>query len=161
MNHCLYLHNRVSVILTNNLEKIQNKVDKLKVGSKETPPIVVMNNIEELIESLPLMVEEYKCNSKEVVVIGGSSIYEQFLPYASKMIISLVKGEFYGDKFFPKINRKIWKKTNASELIKEENDEESYSIVTMMSAGLNIFKFPGGERLKKIELHKVFKNLSK
>jgi len=36
------------------------------------------------------------------MVIGGAQIYEQALPAATRLYLTLVKGEHEGDVFFPK-----------------------------------------------------------
>ena len=40
---------------------------------------------------------------KDFIVIGGEEIYNQFLPLASKLYITLINEKFKGDKHFPKI----------------------------------------------------------
>lgn len=46
---------------------------------------------------------------KEVFIIGGQSIYEQFMESADRLIITEVEGEKEADKFFPKIHKDEWK----------------------------------------------------
>ncbi len=45
---------------------------------------------------------------QEVMVIGGASIYEQFLPLADCIYLTLIDGEFEGDVYFPPFNRQEW-----------------------------------------------------
>lgn len=47
----------------------------------------------------------YCSDYDEVFIIGGQTIYEQFLPKADYLYISHVKGEYEGDTFFPKFNK--------------------------------------------------------
>jgi dihydrofolate reductase len=47
--------------------------------------------------------------SEEFFVIGGASIYETALPYASKLYITHVETNVDGDAFFPAFNRGDWK----------------------------------------------------
>ena len=44
----------------------------------------------------------------ELFVIGGASIYKQFLPYATRMYVTLVDGEFEADTFFPSFDMEEW-----------------------------------------------------
>ena len=37
-------------------------------------------------------------------VVGGATIYKLSLPYADRLYISFVKGEYSGNRYFPKIN---------------------------------------------------------
>lgn len=46
---------------------------------------------------------------EEVMVIGGAQIYEQALPIADRLYLTLVEGEHEGDTFFPEIDEDKWK----------------------------------------------------
>lgn len=48
-------------------------------------------------------------NAEEIMVIGGTLIFEQFLPLAQKMYLTLIDHDFEGDARFPKFNAKEWK----------------------------------------------------
>lgn len=50
-----------------------------------------------------------RCNpAEESFVIGGASIYKQFLPLAQRMYLTRVHKEFEGDVFFPEIRFDEW-----------------------------------------------------
>ncbi len=46
--------------------------------------------------------------SDEVFVIGGERIYEQTIGLADRLLISHVRGEFVGNRFFPIIDSSVW-----------------------------------------------------
>ena len=46
---------------------------------------------------------------KRIFIIGGSEIYKIFLPHATVLHVSVIKGEFEGDTYFPKIEGVEWK----------------------------------------------------
>lgn len=48
------------------------------------------------------------CDSEEVFIIGGASIYKQFLPMADKIYLTKVLKEYNGDTFFPELNMNEW-----------------------------------------------------
>jgi dihydrofolate reductase len=51
-----------------------------------------------------------KCdNTKEIFIIGGGSIYRQFMPLADRLYISHVHKKGPADIYFPEIDLKIWK----------------------------------------------------
>jgi dihydrofolate reductase len=51
-----------------------------------------------------------KCkNDNEIFIIGGGSIYKQFMPIADRLFITHVHKEAEADVYFPKIDPKIWK----------------------------------------------------
>jgi len=45
---------------------------------------------------------------KEPIVIGGSSIYEMFLPKIDTLYLTKIKKEYDGDTYFPEINLDEW-----------------------------------------------------
>jgi shikimate 5-dehydrogenase/dihydrofolate reductase len=50
--------------------------------------------------------------SEDIVIIGGASIYEQFLPYASTLIISELDSAFAVDAYAPLIDPAMWEATD-------------------------------------------------
>ena len=58
-------------------------------------------------------------NSEDLWVVGGATIYKISLPYADKLYISFIKGNYEGDKYFPEIDfsnyKLIW--DNETELV--------------------------------------------
>jgi dihydrofolate reductase len=56
-------------------------------------------------------------DNRENFVIGGASIYRQFLPFATKLYLTLVDKSFEADTFFPVLDPDDW------EEISRENKE--------------------------------------
>jgi len=52
---------------------------------------------------------------KEFYVIGGASIYEQFVENTSKMLLTEIDKEYDADCFFPKIDQDEWDRIELSE----------------------------------------------
>ena len=48
-------------------------------------------------------------NNSDIFVIGGQSIYEQFLPMADMLYITEIYQDFNGDTFFPDMDAAEWK----------------------------------------------------
>ncbi len=44
----------------------------------------------------------------ENFIIGGASVYRQFLPLADRLYVTRVNKSFDGDVFFPEINKNLW-----------------------------------------------------
>ncbi len=76
------LPDRVNIIIT---------LDK----DYKAPGCVVTFSLDQALE------EAKKTGADEVFVIGGGSIYRQFLPIADKLYITEVDKEFEADTFFP------------------------------------------------------------
>jgi dihydrofolate reductase len=49
------------------------------------------------------------CGGGEIFVIGGASIYSQFLPLASRLFITRIAATVAGDAFFPAIDPAVWR----------------------------------------------------
>ncbi len=58
-----------------------------------------------------------KCDpTEENFIIGGASIYRQFLPLADRLYITWVHKTFEGDVFFPEVNLNEWKLASREEI---------------------------------------------
>lgn len=55
----------------------------------------------------------------EIMVIGGESIYRQFLPFADKMYLTIVEHEFIGDAYFPAWPQDDWQIINQQRITSE------------------------------------------
>ncbi|PCJ84425.1 MAG: dihydrofolate reductase [Thiotrichaceae bacterium] len=45
---------------------------------------------------------------EELMIIGGSAVYEMLMPHVSRMYITYVDAEFEGDAWFPRFDTKQW-----------------------------------------------------
>jgi len=69
-----------------------------------------------------------KCDpSEENFVIGGASVYRQFLPLAGRLYLTLVKKAYDADVFFPAINFAEWKLVAREEFRPGGINDFSYS----------------------------------
>lgn len=50
-------------------------------------------------------------HDEEIFIIGGGSIYEQFLPKADKLYLTIIEADFEADTYFPVINFRDWELT--------------------------------------------------
>lgn len=96
------LKNRTNIVITSNKE--------LEKRDEE----IYVNSVEECLELL----KNY--NDDDIYIIGGASIYKQFLPYCSKALVTRVDREFSADTYFPDLDKDPeWK-------ITKESDEQTY-----------------------------------
>lgn len=56
-----------------------------------------------------------ECN-EDFFVVGGASIYKLALPYADMLYISIIKGDYEGDTYFPKIDYANYELISSEEL---------------------------------------------
>lgn len=77
-----------------------------------------------IVGSIKEAVKFAKKIDENIFIIGGGNIYEQTMEIADKLEVTLVKANLEADTFFPKINSKIWKKTN--EICHEKDEKHDY-----------------------------------
>lgn len=71
-----------------------------------------------------------KCErSEEIFIIGGGSIYRQFIDIADKLYITHVHRKSEADVYFPEINPGIWKVIEKEEFKPETEDGIPYTYV--------------------------------
>ena len=71
--------------------------------------VTVLNDINSIVD-------KYKNSQEEIFIIGGASIYKEFLPYASKIYLTEICAEdLAADTFFPSFNKDDWNKEIISE----------------------------------------------
>ncbi len=80
----------------------------------------------ELVYSIQEAVDAVK-GEKEAMVIGGASIYRQFLPMADRIYLTVIDGKFEGDAFFPEIDMKQWKMASEEKHGADEKNSHPYS----------------------------------
>ena len=61
------------------------------------------------IDDAVTIIEEIADEQEVVYIIGGESIYSEFLNYADEMVLSHVHGEYDGNIKFPKFNERNWR----------------------------------------------------
>jgi dihydrofolate reductase len=69
--------------------------------------VIVCRDLEE--------VRDY-CPPGECFVIGGARIFSQFLPLASKLVLTLIDAAYQGDAYFPEFDAASWELTYFEEI---------------------------------------------
>lgn len=83
----------------------------------------------EVIHSIDEIINKYRDNSVEVLIIGGGEIYKQLLPYADKLYLTKVFKSFEGDTLFPEVNEMDWFVDFESEVITDEKSNIKYQFI--------------------------------
>ena len=100
------LPNRTSLIITD-------------VADEEIDNCLMAYSIEDAVSKMD--------SSKENFVIGGGSIYKQFMPLANKLYITRVHKEFEADTFFPDISLNEWELTSQEYVNDDPQNDFSYT----------------------------------
>ncbi len=107
------LKNRVNIIIT-------DKPDLYIEGC------VMANSIEEAISKMD--------DSNENFVMGGGSIYKQFIDIADKLYLTRVHKSFDADTFFPEIDESKWKLIEKIDMEAEVGSDFSFSYEVYVKA---------------------------
>ncbi len=67
---------------------------------------------------------------KENFIIGGGSVYSQFMPYADKLYITRVHKDFEADTFFPEIELDKWEMIEKEDVNNDPQNDFTYSFET-------------------------------
>lgn len=62
-----------------------------------------------------------------IFVIGGSQIYEQFLPYTQYLYATVIESEFLGDAYFPSVKWNEWSMISSEMHLADERNGYPYS----------------------------------
>ena len=70
-------------------------------------------------------------NDAEVMVIGGASFYQQTLPIAQRIYLTIIHHDFDGDAHFVKYDESIWREVERVDHQPDENNRYPYSFLTL------------------------------
>jgi dihydrofolate reductase len=84
---------------------------------------IIAHSIEEALKAAE--------SNKEVMIIGGSQIYKEFLPKANKMYLTLIDADFDGNAYFPEYKVEEWKETAYEEHERDKDNQYSYTFVVL------------------------------
>jgi len=70
-------------------------------------------------------------NAEEVMVIGGSYIFKEFLPRANRIYLTIIEGVFEGDAFFPEYDITQWKEVSYEEHERDAKNPYDYRFVVL------------------------------
>lgn len=95
------LYGRTNVVLTKDM-RFQAK------GAK------ICHSVDEVLKLLEHIPQE------DIYIIGGQTIYEQFLPYCEEAFITWIDYEYHADTYFPNLDQ------SENWVMTEESDEQTY-----------------------------------
>ncbi|WP_336761293.1 dihydrofolate reductase [Paenibacillus sp. USHLN196] len=103
------LPNRTNIVLTSDL-------------NFKAEGCIVVNSIDDVLQYADK-------SDRESFIIGGSSIYEQFIPLVDEMHINLIQHTFKGDSYFPSYDENDWD-IYTEETVEVTGDKTVYKINT-------------------------------
>jgi len=115
------LRNRINIVLSRN----KNFIDV----SNKNKQLIVYQSIDELFMKLKNVIHY---NSNKIFIIGGESVYKQFIPYCEKAYVTKINKSYKADRYFVNLDKNDkWKLINKSEnkLFNSENELIKYSFL--------------------------------
>lgn len=67
----------------------------------------------------------------EVMVIGGATLYKQFLPFAHRIYLTLIHQNFAGDTYFPELPTNDWQVHACQDFEPDEKNAYRYSFLVL------------------------------
>ncbi|KIO75159.1 dihydrofolate reductase [Pedobacter lusitanus] len=93
-------------------------------SSLEIPGVEVVNTLDAAIAL---------CDpSEEVFIVGGAEIYKMAMDITDKIYLTVVKGDYEADTFFPAIDPDIWKEESSSSHEPDEKNSIGYTFSTLV-----------------------------
>lgn len=101
------LPNRINVVITSQPENYENSEN------------IIFTNIESSFDKI-FEINRNNGNKKKIFIIGGTNIYQHFLPYCTRMHVTKIFNDCDGDSFFPYDLETYTKKNNFQEILCSE-----------------------------------------
>ena len=70
-------------------------------------------------------------SSEEVFIIGGAQIYNQAMPLADRLYLTIIDKEYEGDSSFPEIDYNSWQQISCEKFERGEAFEYPFSFITL------------------------------
>lgn len=116
------LPDRQNIILTRNAHYCENSRGK---GSGDNTNTITERDIE-ITSSLQGAVDLAQ-NAEELMVIGGADLYQQSLPRADRLYMTLVHADIKGDAYFPQFDLAQWRELERHDHTADEKNAYNYS----------------------------------
>lgn len=103
---------------------------------KDRKNVVITDNMRERFEGCETVysVREAmeKCDKRrENFIIGGASVYSQFLPYANKLYLTRIHKTFSADAYFPDINPNEWQEVSKERIEPGNTHDFLFEYITL------------------------------
>lgn len=99
--------------------------------------VIAHQNIDKVLiyKSVREFLIDYKNKKEEVFIIGGASIYKEFIDYASKLYLTEIDAsDKEADTYFPKFNKQLYEK-----IILDKNEENGIKYTHVLYKKIDYF----------------------
>ncbi len=91
---------------------------------EEIPGCMVAHSVEEALRRAG--------NAPEIMIIGGATVYKQFLPQTERMYLTRIDHAFEGDIYFPEYNEHEWREISREEHVPDEKNPYPYAFIRLV-----------------------------
>lgn len=105
------------------LGKRQNIVLTRNTTYKAPKGCIVTHSVDDIIKQCKEM------KTEELMICGGSPIYEAFLPHANRLYLTQIHATFEGDVYFPAFDIAAWQEVNRIDNEPDEKNPYPYSFL--------------------------------
>ena len=103
---------------------------------KDRRNIVITDNLSDRFEGCTTVFSidealENCIEKEESFVIGGASVYRQFLPHADKLYLTRVNRSFDADTFFPDIDEEEWEEISREKQPRDPQNDFTYEFIIL------------------------------
>jgi dihydrofolate reductase len=67
----------------------------------------------------------------EIMVIGGAKVYEQMLPMADRIYLTMIDAQFDGDSYFPLIDMANWREVSRELHAADEGNPYNFAFIVL------------------------------
>lgn len=85
--------------------------------------VITVSSVEEALEEAD--------GAEELMVIGGTQIFQLFLPLANQILLTEVDEQFEADSFFPELDKSVWEEKSRLSFESDAKNTFRYSFVTI------------------------------
>ena len=108
---------------------LNNRINVVFSKTKKIEGVEIVSSFNDAIS----LFKKYK--DKEIFIIGGESIYKQFIDIADKIYLTIVDANLEGDTFFPTIDYSKWEIAEIDEI--NSNNEYHFQNFTLINKSTN------------------------
>lgn len=118
-NHCVVMGKRTYYSLPTRPLPNRTNIVITDVPGEQIDQCVMAYSIEDAVEKMDAEHENF--------IIGGGSVYRQFMPLAHKLYITRVHKNFDADTFFPEISDRQWRLVQKQEVDDDPQNDFRYT----------------------------------
>jgi dihydrofolate reductase len=108
---CRPLPNRTNIVLTR------------QPGFHAAENVQIARSLDEALD----LARSAEKNGKEIFILGGSEIFEQALPRADRIYLTVIHAAIPGDAYFPEIDSQQWALIDEERHDADERNADAYS----------------------------------